>query len=214
MNEEITNDSLWLTIGKDSFEFEHSMDSLHRKQTGSYYTDLELTLAMMKEMVASLDEDTRKHIYLKRFLEPCVGTGNFVFAYLKVCKDLGFTKEQNKQLLDNIYVCDINQQALEVYKKNFSAIAYAYFGIEIEEKYYDSHLGTGLMINVDAEETDYISLGDVFGEEIANERFFFVVTNPPYKNLKAEKAHYKTKQQYERDKEKYAAIGRDRKSVV
>lgn len=202
------SDSLWLTIGKDSFDFEHSMDSLHRKQTGSYYTDLELTLAMMQEMVASLDEDTRDHIYLKKFLEPCVGTGNFVFAYLKVCKDLGFTKEQYSQLLNNIYVCDINKQALEVYKKNLIAIANAYFGIELEMEYFDTHLGSGLMIDVDSEETNYISIEDVFGNAVTDGGFYFVVTNPPYKNLKAEKAHYNTDQQYERDKEKYTAIGK------
>ena len=94
------------------------MNSLYRKRTGSYYTDLELTLSMMREMIDSLSEERRKTIYNRTFLEPCVGTGNFVFAYLRVCKELGYTIDEYKTLLNNIYVCDINNTALKVYRKN------------------------------------------------------------------------------------------------
>ena len=79
-------------------QFEQSMNSLHRKQTGSYYTALELTEVMMRELIDSLTNDERKILYTKRFLEPCVGSGNFVFAYLKVVSELGYSKEQYTQL--------------------------------------------------------------------------------------------------------------------
>ena len=132
MLQNTTENNVWNEIGRDSFDFEHSMDVLHRKQTGSYYTDLELTLAMMKEMVDSLSVEDKAALYTKSFLEPCVGTGNFVFAYLRVCKELGFSSAQYKELIDNIYVCDINKGALEVYKKNLTQIAKTYFnGIKL-----------------------------------------------------------------------------------
>ena len=38
--------------------------------------------------------------------------------------------------------------------------------------------------------------------------FNFVVTNLPYKTLRAERNHYKTDAEYERDKAKYSEIGK------
>ena len=103
------NDSILDTIAQESIAYEKSLDSLLRKQTGSYYTGMELALAMMRELVAGVDKTT---LYKKTFLEPCVGTGNFVFAYLTVCAELGYTKQQYAELVGNIYVCDINVEVL------------------------------------------------------------------------------------------------------
>ena len=107
---------IWEKIKSDSINVESNMPSLYRKQTGSYYTGLELAYLMMKELVAEFDD---KYCLLdKKFLEPCVGTGNFVFAYLRVCSELNFSKEEYKKIINNIFVCDINNVALDVYKKN------------------------------------------------------------------------------------------------
>lgn len=203
-----SEETIWRTIGKDGYDVEHSMDSLHRKQTGSYYTDLELTFAMMKEMVDSLSEDKRNALFNCTFLEPCVGTGNFVFAYLRVCKELGYTFEEYKTLLNNIYVCDINSKALSVYRKNLTLFALESFGVELDEQYFSTHIGSGLLVDVDAELTHYIPITEVFPASVVQSGFDFVVTNPPYKNLKAEKSHYNTEGEYERDKAKYTEIGK------
>ena len=57
---ELTGESIiWETIRKDGYDVEHAMNSLHRKQTGSYYTDLDLTLYMMQEMIDGISEDKR-----------------------------------------------------------------------------------------------------------------------------------------------------------
>lgn len=199
-------DSIWDTLARESIDFEQSMDSLHRKQTGSYYTDLELTYAMMREMIDGLSEIDRKELYKKKFLEPCVGTGNFVYAFLRVCYDLRFKEEQYVTLLNNIFVCDINQAALEVYKRNLAYFAAKKFGVQLDEDYFQTHIGSGLMIDVDSEKIRYIPIEEVFSSEVIGDGFDFVVTNPPYKNLKAERGHYQTEDQYEADKAKYSSI--------
>lgn len=184
------------------------MDPLHRKQTGSYYTALELTYTMMKDLVLSFSAEEQESIYTKTFLEPCVGTGNFVFAYLAVCKDLGLSQAQYRQLVDNIYVCDINKQALEMYKTNLACLVKALFDIELDDAYFASHLFSGLLFDVDSDHTEYIPIESRICGIDTSKGFDIVVTNPPYKNLKAERSHYETDMQYDADKELYATIGR------
>lgn len=184
------------------------MDPLHRKQTGSYYTALELTYTMMKDLVHSLKPEELENIHNMTFLEPCVGTGNFVFAYLVVCKELGLIAEQYASLVNNIYVCDINTAALEIYKANLTALVFNLFEIELDSSYFDSHVYLGLLFDVDSDRTEYIPIEKRIGSFDAVKRFDIVVTNPPYKNLKAERSHYETDEQYEADKALYAAIGK------
>lgn len=201
-------EAIWKTIGQDGYDVEHSMNSLHRKQTGSYYTDLELTFAMMQEMVDSLPDEKKKVLYKCTFLEPCVGTGNFVFSYLRVCKGLNFSLEEYSMLLNNIYVCDINSIALSVYRKNLTTFAFDSFGIELDEDYFKTHIGSGLLVDVDSEKMDYIPISNVFSLDVVQSGFDFVVTNPPYKNLKAEKGHYESEDEYVKDRTKYREIGK------
>lgn len=195
-------------LSNASTAFEQSMDSLHRKQTGSYYTALELTVTMMQELVDSFSEIDRQTLYQKKFLEPCVGTGNFVFAYILVCSRLGFTKEQYAELINNIFVCDINQDALSIYRKCLDHLVLELFDIKLGLDYYSKHIGSGLLVDVDAARQNYISLDKVFSPEIIGDGFDIVATNPPYKNLKAEKSHYPSLEEYELDKSKYTQIGR------
>ena len=63
---------------------------------------------MMKDLVRSFKPEEISNIHNMTFLEPCVGTGNFVFSYLVVCKELGLSTDQYFSLINNIYVCDIN----------------------------------------------------------------------------------------------------------
>lgn len=202
------NESLWNSLRLKSRDIEMSMDSLQRKRTGSYYTDLALTDVMMEEMLSFLQKNDRKIIEYK-FLEPCVGVGNFVFSYLKaIKKKWNLSLEEATILLENIYAADINECALEGYKSSLREVTFAYWGVELSDEYFARHLGNGLLIDVTADELDYIPLESVFPKSVATTKFDIVVTNPPYKNLKAERDHYRNDEEYEIDQGKYASIGK------
>lgn len=198
---------LWEAFREKSQQIEVGMDTLKRKRIGSYYTDIELTDIMMNELVANLCNGD-KAIYEYKFLEPCVGAGNFVFSYIRAVYNLGISCDEAKILVDNIYAADINCDALQGYSEMLKALVNTCWGIELTEEYFEKHLGTGLLVDVTAAELDYIPLQHVFPKEIAERKFDIVVTNPPYKNLKAERGHYSSDSEYEADKIKYASIAK------
>lgn len=196
---------LWDDIREYSKSVEIQMDPLDRKRTGSFYTSLDLTDVMIKELVSKLTEEGRA-LYSQYFLEPCVGTGNFVFSYLKEISRFHYSKAEMEILINHIYAADIYPAALEAYKAMLTVFVKVYFDIELTDVYFKTHLGTGLLIDTSADEMAYINLSDVFGTEIAENGFDIIVTNPPYKNLKADRSQYMDIAEYEADKEKYAAI--------
>ena len=198
---------IWEKLNSDSRSYEQSMDKLHRKQTGCYFTALDLTYAMMTELVDSFPPSEQRVLFKKTFLEPCVGTGNFVYAYLRVCRERMFSCEQYQELLNHIYVCDINKGALDIYRENLTLIAREWFGVTLTSEYFNTHMGGGLLFDVDSANIRYTPIEEMFEGHIIKNGFDIVVTNPPYKNLKAERAHYQSDKQKADDKQKYVTIG-------
>ena len=203
--------SPWQDLSDSSIRFEKSMEPLHRKRTGSYYTSMDLTDIMMGDLIKTMDEEFLKDISNKRFLEPCVGTGNFVFAYLKHCSSLGLSKNDAKNLLENIYVCDINEKALNLYKVNLTKYVSNLFGLTLDESYFATHIGSGLLYDVNQDNIDYIPLENVFPKEVIRDGFDIIVTNPPYKNLKAERSQYSSDEECDIDRRKYFDIAKNAK---
>lgn len=205
-SDNITSSALWQKICAGSLAYERSLDKLYRKQTGSYYTSPDLAYAMMQELVKKLDPVTRTHLFQKKFLEPCVGTGNFVFAYLRVCRELKFSRAQYLELLRNLYVCDVDQGALTLYQQNLTLLAQEWFGISLDIEYFRAHIGGPLLFDVHSDTIRYISLEESLS--LPHTRFDLVVTNPPYKNLKAEQSHYLSSDEKAADHAKYKQIGK------
>ena len=189
---------------RQSARFESSLDPFLKRQTGSYYTDISLTLAMVDELIENLSGE---ELFSKRFFEPCVGTGNFVYAYLYLASLKKYSKEQYKMLLNNIYVSDVNQGALNIYKNNLQKFAKCLFDIELGEEYFSTHIGGGLLVDLNAEIPNYICLEDIFPKSVIKDGFDIIATNPPYKNLKAELGQYTSSEEYKRDKERFLLIG-------
>ena len=189
-----------------SDNIDKSMDFLARKQTGSYYTSNDLADVMISELVDSLPEYKKQRLYELRFLEPCVGEGSFVFAYLAASLKFGFSREEYRTLLKNIYVCDINPNALSFCRTKLSELAMVYFDIYLDDEYFNSHVkSTGLLFNLENSKSDYISIESAFGCGFT-ESFDIVATNPPYKILKAERKHYPSLEEYNSDKMRYSNI--------
>ena len=184
----------------DSSTTEKAMGTLERKRTGSYYTSLDLTSVMMEELIKEINTSGRNIAELT-FFEPCVGSGNFVFSFLNELTKLGISNSEFKKIIDNIYVCDINKNALEVYTQNLKFYAKETFSIDLNEEYFTSHIGNGLLVDLSKQDLSYVTLDDIFPNH--KEGFDIVVTNPPYKNLKAEKSQYTNKEDFEADKKKY-----------
>ena len=116
---------LWLFLSDASRATEMNMDTLTRKRTGSYYTSLILTDLMMNELIENLKgNNPTKKLCEYKFLEPCVGAGNFVFSYIKQVVKNGISKDDVFTLLDNIYVADINPTAIETYKSSLKRLVY------------------------------------------------------------------------------------------
>lgn len=200
---------LWSSLCEKSRWIETEMDALTRKRTGSYYTDLKLTDAMMSELVEHLKaKNLTKKVYEYRLLEPCVGTGNFVFSYIRAVRATGIDADEAQIMLDNIYVADVNIEALNGYKEFLKKTAALFWNIELSDEYFEKHMGTGLLVDVTASELNYIPINEVFPTEVISNGFDIVVTNPPYKNLKAERGHYENDDEYDKDKGKYSAISK------
>jgi Alw26I/Eco31I/Esp3I family type II restriction m6 adenine DNA methyltransferase len=197
----------WESLREKSRLIETNMNSLKRKQTGSYYTDLDLTDVMMEELVRNLDNG-RKKLCEYTLLEPCVGAGNFVFSYLKAVNEKGISKKEAIVLLNNVYVADINKDALDGYRESLHKLAKIYWDIELEDSYFDTHIGSALLVDVTAQQLDYIAIDKVFPKQICEKGFDIVVTNPPYKNLKAERGHYISDEAYVNDQRKYLSISK------
>lgn len=197
----------WDSLRVKSRFIEMNLDAVKRKQTGSYYTDLDLTDVMMEDLVSHLVKEEKK-LCEYTFFEPCVGTGNFVFSYLKAIRNAGISIEEVPILLSNVYVADVNATALRVYKESLSELVYLYWGIQLDNTYFKTHIGSGLLVDVTASQPSYIPLEKVFTREGCKIKFDIVVTNPPYKNLKAERGHYFSDDEYENDKIKYSLISK------
>ena len=131
-----------------------------------------------------------------------------MFSYIKAIAKTGLSKEDAKCMLNNIYVADINKEALERYKESLREIAWLLWEIKLTNEYFEKHIGTGLLIDVTKRELNYISINEVFQGDIINGGFDIVATNPPYKNLKAERGQYKSDDEYDKDKDKYSVISK------
>lgn len=198
---------LWNYLNSISKKFELEIDLLERKRTGSFYTDLELTDVMMKELVDILKNEHKNLVHL-RFFEPCVGTGNFVFSYIKAVCDTGLDRDEVISLLNNIYVSDINPRALNVYKESLRKIACINWNINLTDEYFNTHIGNGSLVDVTSNKIEYITLNSVFPTNIIKNGFDIIATNPPFKNLKAEISQYNNIEEYKIDKVKYDKISK------
>ncbi|ODJ51997.1 hypothetical protein BFR38_03170 [Brochothrix thermosphacta] len=194
---------IWDKINKTSFIYQKNMDLLTRKKVGAYYTDLFFTDVLVNELFKNMDESFKKNIYLKTFFEPCVGTGNFVFSYLKFIHDnLKLNKKQIDQLISNIFVSDSDKKSLEIFISLLNEFVGVFFETKLTDDYIKNNVGNALIFDIEKKQDKLINPIDYFEVE----KFDIIMTNPPYKGFRAEKKHYTKTKDYEKDKKHYKEL--------
>ncbi|MDN5047933.1 Eco57I restriction-modification methylase domain-containing protein [Aliarcobacter butzleri] len=145
-----------------------------RKQHGIYYTNFKLAYQITEEAMNKND----KSITNCKFLEPCVGLGVFVISYLEYIYDVySLNKIEIEEVLSNIYISDIDSIAVSLAKELISKYIKVKFDVEYKINNNNIYIG-----NVIYSDNSIHTVKSLFNK---NFKFDIVLTNPPYKNLKA-----------------------------
>lgn len=152
-------------------------DNIKKRINGIYHTPYKLAKKIVKDLMESESE-----IHSKTFLEPCVGLGSFLFAYLEFIFDkiTDIDLKTIKNIEKNIYIAEWDKEALslliEIYyiflEKKYN-IFYSYdspkFNIANESIIYDKNI-------------EEIDICKAFGKKIPE--IDYIITNPPYYTLR------------------------------
>lgn len=186
---------------------DYQLDKEVRKRNGIYFTNFSFAYVMIENFMDNyvIEDD----ISMYSFLEPCVGIGSFVFAYLiYVNENYKLSTEQKVNLIKNIYVCDNNPDILNTYKMLLKQFCQNVFLISFP-KDYENNIGGALIYDLNkTKKFEKKSIDDIFKIN----HFDFIITNPPYKLLRAESKHYNNFSNYERDMQYYKKIKENSKN--
>ena len=170
-----------------------------KRQQGIYYTDLELTDIIMKKVLEKISAEEINEV---NFLEPCVGSGNFVISYIKnAALKFKLTSNEIRKLIKNIYVCDSDKSAIDLFIRNLKYFIKKEYQIDLTNDDLPN-IGGSLIYNLQLREDNYIGIDKYFGDI----KFDVIVTNPPYKGLRAERRHYKTDDEYFNERNYYNKV--------
>ena len=192
---------VWSYVQQQIKQFETNIDSVFRRNTGSYFTDFDLAFDMVESLFEYLPSKKISYIIELTFLEPCVGIGPFVFAFLKKLYLLGASQTCIRKMVYNIYVVDIHNDALVEYFRLLNILLSELWDFQLSETYIQSNISSqGLIFHFASDEPQYIALEDLF----PNMTFDIVLTNPPYKIFKADKNKYMDDATTDKTKRRYA----------
>jgi len=186
-------------IHNDGDIYQNKLTQSYRKNNGIYYTHVALATQIISDL---LSDTTIKNIHKKTFFEPAVGSGNFVFAYLAyVSQNYSLNKEEVLELYRNIYVCDFDKKVIELYISNLFKSSKQLFNVQLPSSF-KPNTGGALVFNLELKSSVYFTPSSYFNID----KFDFIVTNPPYKNLRAERRHYASISEYEKTANFYSEI--------
>jgi len=174
-------------IHQKSRESEKIENTDKRKHFGIYYTDYSIARLIAKESLGGSDKSI---LFKLNFYEPCVGTGIFVIAYIDEVLERAqrYSQKNIQTLIGGIYFSDIDGEAVELFIKLLPLYVKAKYNtsIKIDSKNYFK--GDALFENYNGK-IKKVDPKKIFGIPGG---FDIVLTNPPYKLLKANSDKYNT----------------------
>jgi len=173
-------------IHQKNREAEKIINTDKRKHFGIYYTDYTIARLIAKE---SLSSSEPKEIVNYKFFEPCAGLGIFIIAYIdEVIERVGkIDFEIIQKIVNQIYFSDIDNEAIDILLNIFPLYLKSKYGVSVKIPSKNYYKGDILFENKDGR------ISKVDPKKIFNieNGFDVVLTNPPYKLLKANSNKYK-----------------------
>jgi Alw26I/Eco31I/Esp3I family type II restriction m6 adenine DNA methyltransferase len=156
-----------------------------RKHNGIYYTNY-FVAKLIADETLSLYGDSFNPLELS-FLEPCSGIGIFAIAYLNAIFETNIkylNKAQN--IINNMYFADIDGEAISLLKTIIPAYLRAVYKIETIIPKNNTFIGN-ILFNINKNSVSKNDPRKIFNMKNG---FDIVLTNPPYKLLKANSDKY------------------------
>ncbi len=156
-----------------------------RKHNGIYYTDYSIAELITKETLSLFKKDI--DLSCLYFLEPCSGIGIFGIAYLDVIfrtdnKYIAFAQD----IVDRMFFADIDEEAIKLLKQIIPAYLKKVYSVDIVLNDSNLYVGDALLENAEG----IIRKNDLTKIFARENGFDVIITNPPYKLLKANSNKY------------------------
>lgn len=173
-------------INQKSKEKEKIANTDKRKHFGIYYTDYAIARRLAKESICNIKNEDLEDL---TFFEPCAGVGIFIVAYIdEIAERLkNINTKVLQKIINNIYYSDIDGDAIDIINKFLPLyLNYRYSAkIKISQKNYYKGDVLFKICKTDIQKNDLLK---IFNKD---KKFDVILTNPPYKLLKANANKYK-----------------------